>query len=154
MKMKLQKKLAAAILKSSPHRIKLDVNELDKIKEAITKADIKSLIKQGLIKEKQIKGKGNFHSRKKKVQKRKGRQKGPGSRKGKASARANPKDVWMNKIRAQRKLLKLLKEKGIILEKEFRGLYKKAKGGFFRSKRHIKLFIEEQGLIKNEKGKN
>ena len=145
--MKLQKKLAAQILKSSQNRVKLDGKELAKIKEAITKADIKSLIKQGLIKEKQIKGKGNFHSRKKKAQKRKGRQKGPGSRKGKATAREKPKEKWMKKIRAQRSLLKILKEKGHISEKDYRILYRKSKGGFFRNKRHIKMFIEEQGLV-------
>ncbi|HDD70559.1 MAG TPA: 50S ribosomal protein L19e [Candidatus Woesearchaeota archaeon] len=145
--MKLQKKLAARILKSSPRRIRLDSNELEKIKEAITKADVKGLINSGLIKEKQVKGKGNFHSRKKKVQKRKGRQQGHGSRKGKATARSNPKEKWMNKIRAQRGLLKVLKSKGYISNKDFRNLYLKAKGGFFRSKRHIKLFIEEQGLV-------
>ena len=145
--MKLQKKLAAQILKSTPRRIKLDIKELAKIKEAITKADIKSLIKQGLIQEKQIKGKGNFHSRKKKAQKRKGRQSGHGSRKGKATARADPKEKWMSKIRAQRQLLKTLKEKGYLSEKDYRTLYRKSKGGFFRNKRHIKIFIEEQGLV-------
>lgn len=152
--MKLQKKLAARILKSTVHRIKLDSNELPAIKEAITKADIKGLIKSGLIRSVKIKGKGNFHSRKIKAQKRKGRQQGIGSRKGKASARERPKIKWMNKIRAQRKLLKALKENDHIDGKVYRNLYRKAKGGFFRSKRHIKMFIEEQGLLKNEKIQN
>ncbi len=148
--MKLQKKLAARILKSSPNRIKLKTDELPKIKEAITKADIKGLINRGLIKSKQIKGKGNFHTRKIKIQKRKGRRKGIGSRKGKAGARENPKRKWINKIRAQRTLLKTLKEKKYITNDIFRKLYRKAKGGFFRSKKHIKLFIEEQGLVKKK----
>lgn len=146
--MKLQKRLAASILKSSPRRIKLDVAELAKIKEAITKADIKGLIGVGLIKVKQIRGKGNFNSRKKKAQKRKGRQKGVGSRKGKASARERPKTKWINKIRSQRVLLKKLKVSGLIDNVAYRNLYRKAKGGFFRNKRHIKTFIEEQGLVK------
>jgi large subunit ribosomal protein L19e len=145
--MKLQKKLAAQVLKTTEKRIKLDVDQLPKIKEAITKADIKSLIKQGLIKEKKIKGKGNFHSRKKKTQKRKGRQKGIGSRKGKATARQNPKEKWMDKIRAQRKLLKKLKDNEHVLKKTYRNLYLKSKGGFFRSKKHIKTFIEENKLV-------
>lgn len=134
-------------MKATPRRVKLDSSQLSTIKEAITKADIKSLIKQGIIKEKQIKGKGNFHSRKKKIQKRKGRQSGIGSRKGKATARDNPKKKWMSKIRAQRQLLKILKENEHINAKDYRNLYRKAKGGFFRSKKHIKTFIEEQKMV-------
>ena len=148
--MKLQKKLAARILKSSPNRIKLKTEELPKIKEAITKADIKGLINKGLIKRKQVRGKGNFHTRKRKIQKRKGRQKGKGSRKGKAGARENPKRKWINKVRAQRNLLKTLKDKKYISNDIFKKLYRKVKGGFFRSKRHIKLFIDEQGLVKKK----
>ncbi len=146
--MKLQKRLAASVAKASPHRVKLNTEELSAIKEAITKADIKSLIKKGLIKIAQIRGKGNFHSRKKKAQKRKGRQSGHGSRKGKATAREKPKRKWINKIRSQRVFLKTLKEKKYVDDKTYRNLYRKAKGGFFRNKRHIKNFIEEQGLIK------
>ena len=146
--MKLQKRLAASVAKASPHRVKLKTDELTEIKEAITKADIKSLIKKGLIKIVQIRGKGNFHSRKIKAQKRKGRRSGYGSRKGKATARENPKRKWINKIRSQRVLLKTLKEKKYVDDKTYRNLYRKAKGGFFRNKKHIKNFIEEQGLIK------
>lgn len=149
--MKLQKRLAARILKASPSRIKLKSDELAKVKEAITKADIKGLINYGLIKVKQIRGKGNFHTRKRKVQKKKGRQSGKGSRKGKASARDNPKRKWINKVRAQRDLLKKLKENGHIKTKDFRMLYQRVKGGFFRSKNHIKMFIEEQGLLIKKK---
>jgi len=44
MKLNLQKRLAAQILKCSEKRIQLDTTRLSDIKEAITKADIKSLI--------------------------------------------------------------------------------------------------------------
>jgi len=45
MQLKIQKRLAGQILKSSQNDIWLDSDRLDEIKEAITKADIKSLIK-------------------------------------------------------------------------------------------------------------
>jgi len=53
----------------------------------------------------------------------------------------------MNKVRLQRKLLKEMKEKEIITSSVFRNLYLKSKGGFFRSKRHLKLYIEENKLV-------
>ena len=83
-----------------------------------------------------------------KRQKRSGRRKGYGSRKGKANARAADKLAWKNQIRSQRALLKIMKEKGNITKKVYRGLYEKAKGGFFRSRKHLKLYIEERNLAK------
>jgi ribosomal protein L19E len=38
----------------------------------------------------------------------------------------------------------MLKEKKIIDDKLYRELYLKSKGGFFRSKRHIKIYLEER----------
>ena len=46
MQLKIQKRLAAQILKTSKNNIQLDSSRLEEIKEAITKADIKSLIKE------------------------------------------------------------------------------------------------------------
>ena len=43
--------------------------------------------------------------------------------------------------------LYLLREKGHVTGPLFRELYLKAKGGYFRSKRHIKLYLEEHNLV-------
>jgi large subunit ribosomal protein L19e len=148
--MKLQKRLAAEIMKCSPKRVQFNTDRTSDIKEAITKADIRSLVKQGIIVEKKVKGVSRVRARKIKQQKRKGRQKGGGSRKGKFSARAKPKQVWMNTVRAQRKFLQELKDKDLLVQGAFWALYRKSKGGFFRSIRHIKLFIKEKGLVKKK----
>ncbi len=47
------------------------------------------------------------------------------------------------KIRNQRKFLKELKDKKIVNKRVSSDLRSKAKGGFFRSKRHIKIFLEK-----------
>ncbi|MBW2986700.1 50S ribosomal protein L19e [Candidatus Woesearchaeota archaeon] len=148
--MKLQKRIAADAMKCSQKRVHLDPDKLTEVKEAITKADVRVLIKQGVIKEKPVKGISKARSKKIKQQKRKGRQKSGGSRKGKFSARANPKLVWMRSVRAQRKFLKELKDKDLLITGCFWELYRKSKGGFFRSIRHIKLFIKEKGLVKEK----
>ncbi len=147
-----QKRIAAGILKVGINRIWLDPTRLSDIKEAITKADIKGLISGSIIKALPVKGIGQFRVRKRKEQRRKGRRKGSGSRKGKATARLKRKRAWIERIRTQRKFLAELKDKKIIDKAVFRNLYLKSKGGFFRSKRHIKLYIGEHKLVaKNEK---
>ena len=151
MKLKHQKRLAAQLLKCSEKRIKFNKEHLDDVKEAITKTDIKGLINDKVIKKIQAKGVSRVRARKRHEQRRKGRQKGHGKRKGKATARMPKKKVWMNLIRKQREFLKELKEKKKITTQTYRMLYMKSKGGFFRSKNHIKLYIDEHKLGKNKK---
>jgi len=148
MELKNQKRIAARILKCSRKRVWFDPDRLSDIKEAITKADIRPLIKEGCIVKVLPKGVSRGRARKIIIQKRKGRQKGHGSRKGKATARMSRKREWINKIRAQRMLLKELRDNKKISNKLYREFYLKSKGGFFRSRRHILLFIQEQGLEK------
>ncbi len=151
MKLKTQKRLAAQVLKCSKKRIKFDEERLEDIKESITKADIRALVIDKAISKKKKKGISRVRARKRQEQRKKGKQKGHGSRKGKKTARAPKKKDWMNKIRLQRSVLKNFKDKGLIDNASFRDLYKKAKGGFFRSKRHIKIYLEEHKLIKKTK---
>lgn len=148
MKLKMQKRLAAEILKSSVKKIWLDGNRLDEIKEAITKADIKSLIKDKAIKAKRIRGTSRYRIRKNLKQKSKGRRHGFGSKKGGKNARISKKRRWINHIRVQRKFLQNLRNKDVIDKTSYRSLYMKSKGGFFRSKRHLKMFMEENNFIK------
>ncbi len=152
MKLKTQKRLAADLLKCSKKRVSFDTERLDEIKESITKRDIVGLIKDKAIKKKQAKGISRVRANKIKTQKAKGRRKGPGSKKGKHSARLPKKQKWMNKVRLQRKFIKELKDKEIITSKSYQMLYSKTSGGFFRSRKHIKLYIKENDLIK-ENGK-
>jgi len=151
MRLKVQKRIAQSLFRVGRKRIKFDPEKLGDIKEAITKGDIKGLVNRGTIQIKQKTGQSRSRARKKLVQKRKGRQKGKGSRKGTSAARLKPKKVWMAKIRVQRLFLKTLKEKSMIDNSTYNNLYLKAKGGFFRSRRHLKTYIEERKLLKNGK---
>ena len=146
-----QKRIAAQILKCGVNRVWFDETRLDEIKEAITKSDLRRLVGDKAIKAKPLKNTSRFAARKKLKQKRKGRQKGTGKRKGKRTARLPTKKAWMIKIRLQREFLKELKDKKLISASNYRILYRKAKGGFFRSKRHIKLYVTENKLFENVK---
>jgi len=151
MNLAVQKRLAAQILKCSPSRVLFDENSLEDIKEAITKRDIKSLIADKIIQKIPKKGISQSRTRKIKIQKSKGLRKGPGSRKGKPTSRISSKTSWMNKIRVQRRFLQEAKAKKLISQEAYKNLAAKAKGGFFRSKNHLKIYIGENNLFQKNK---
>jgi len=149
--MRSKKILAGKILKVSPKKIKFVADALEDIKKAITRSDLRGLIAIKKI----IKSKKNEHSRagarKIAAQKKKGRQKGRGSKKGAKHSIVTKKEKWMAKVRIQRRLLKELRDKELISTSNYRLLYRKVKGGFFRNKRHIKLYLTEYHLIEEKK---
>ncbi len=147
--MNVQKRLAAKILGCSAKRVLFDENKLDQISQAITTADVRNLISQGAIIGLQKKGVSKGRSNEKKSQQSKGRARGHGSRKGLASARGETKKrLWINKVRLQREFLVALKVGKHIDGSLYRDLYRKVKGGYFRSKRHVSLYLEEKGILK------
>jgi large subunit ribosomal protein L19e len=150
MKLDLQKRLARDVLNVGVGRIWFDPDNLDSVKEAITRADIKSLVNRGIIKIKPKKGVSRVRARELQKKKRRSQRRGVGSRKGRAGARTGKKEAWMSKIRAIRKLLQRMREKKVVDSKTYRDLYRKAKGGFFRDRSHVKLYVTK--LIK-KKGK-
>lgn len=148
MNLSVRRRIAAKALKCGLDKVKFDSSSLDSIKDAITTFDIKQLIGQGKITKDQTNAQSRGRARQVRKQKSKGRQRGQGSRKGKSTARLGKKDVWMSRIRLQRKFIKELKEKSLIENSVYHNIYAKAKGGFFRSKNHIKLYLEEKKLFK------
>jgi large subunit ribosomal protein L19e len=147
MKLSLQRRVAASILKVGVKKVVFDINELEEIKKAITRDDLRVLIVKGLITKSTKNQQSRVRARKILVQKRKGRQKGQGNRKGKLTARSPPKRTWINKVRIQRTVLKDLKVKGLLNIENYRKMYLRSKGGFFRSKRHILLYMTEHSII-------
>ena len=133
-----------------PGRVRFDPEQLEEIKKAITSFDIRKLINQGIIRKVQAQGVSRSRAKEQANQKKKGRRSGHGSRKGRATARLNPKDTWINNVRAQRELIKILRANKHIDQDAFTSLYAKVKGGFFRSTKHIKIYIKEQNMVKGK----
>jgi len=150
MNLKSKKRIAAQVLGCSPKRVIFNPERLDEIKEALTREDIRALIRDRAIIKKPKRSISSFRIKKIKKQKSKGRRKGHGSRKGKKTARLPKKQAWMNRVRNQRALLKRLKEKNLISKKAFRDLYLKVKGGFFRSRAHLLMHIKDSKLFLKE----
>ena len=135
----LQKRLAAKILGIGVSRVWLDPTKMDEIKKAVTKADIKKLISKGYIKE--------LRPKIRKKRKEKKRRRGEGSRKGGKYSIVSKKRRWIITIRSLRKYLKELKENDKIDNRMYRKLLKLAKGGMFRSRSHLKIYLEQRGII-------
>jgi large subunit ribosomal protein L19e len=142
-----QRRIAADVLDCGIDRVWIDPENLDKVKLAMTKDDIRMLIKEGVIVKKQKKGISKGRTKKLKEQKRKGKRKGPGSRRGAKGARTPKKRKWINTIRPLRKMLKELREEEVIERSTYRKLYRMAKGGAFRSKNHMKMYMKDHGLL-------
>ena len=149
--MRNKKQLAARLLKTSPKKVRFIADALDDIKKAITRSDIRGLIAIKKITKSTANEQSRGHARKLAAQKRKGRRKGKGSKKGGKYSTVTRKQRWIAKVRSQRVFLKELRLKGLVSQKNYRSLYSKSKGGYFRNKRHIKLYMNEHHLIETEK---
>ncbi len=143
MDLKIQKRLAAELLKVGESRVWINPENAEEISKSITKEDIRELIAQGQIKAKKVKGVSRGRAKELQAQRKKGRKKGHGKRKGTANARLNDKEKWMNKVRALRRKLNYFKKQGEIDSKKHRELYLKIKGNFFRSASHLESYIEK-----------
>ena len=141
--LRAQKRLAADVLDVGENKIWLDPDAQGEIAEAITRDEIRELVEDGLIQAEAAKGNSRGRARERNAKRAYGHQKGPGKRKGKKGARQNEKDDWQNKIRAQRRKLRELRDKGELTPAQYRELYKKAGGGEFRSVRYLLNYIDD-----------
>jgi large subunit ribosomal protein L19e len=148
MKLTAQKRMAAEILKCGENRVYFDPYLIEEIKLAITREDIRNLIKEGVIQKKHKKGISKARKKIQHQRKKKGRGRGLGKRKGRKTARTPRKRAWIKKIRPQRRELKKLRDRKIITIATYRKLYKNAKGGMFDSVAQLNRYIKEKELIR------
>ena len=146
-----QRRMAASILKCGGNRVWMDSDRTDEIAKAVTRADVKILINGGAIKSKQIQGISRGRKKFNQKQKDKGRRKGHGSRKGAKYARLPRKERWMRTIRPIRTYLRQLRDDKSIEKSIYRKYYRKAKGGEFRSKHHLRTRLTSDGFLKEDK---
>ena len=140
--LKAKKRLASRVTGVGVHRIRFDSDHLDDVADAITRENIRSLITANTIQIKSFTGTSRGRAQKKKDQKNK-RGTGQGSKQGRKGARVGKKEVYVAKVRALRRLLKIAKDRKEITNPEFWALYKKVGGNTVRNKAHLRLLMEE-----------
>lgn len=142
MNLKKQRIMAADLLKCGENRVWIDPDSTEEVFDAITRNDIRLLIGANIIQAKQKRGNSRGRIRYKAAQKKKGKRKGHGSRKGRKYARTPKKAVWIRTIRPLRTELKDLRSQGKIDKHVYRRYYLQAKGGMFRNRAHMLAQME------------
>jgi len=137
-----KKRLAARVLKTGKSKVWINPANKKELTEAITAQDMRLLIRKCIIKK--LPEKKTIAINRKAV-------KGQGRRKGAGLSRLSSKRKWIIKIRALRAELKDLRDRKMIEKPIYNDLYRKASGGFFRDKSHLKNYLERQELLKGKK---
>lgn len=145
-----QRRLAAAVLKCGEGRVWIDPLHADAVAEAVTRDDMRGLIRKGYVKAQQKAGSSKARAHFLAAQKASGRRKGPGSRKGAQGARNPRKAKWIRTIRPIRAVLKELRASEKLTPTLYRQYYRKAKGNAFRSRNHLLSHLRTDGAIKEE----
>lgn len=137
-----KRELVARILGVGANRVRFEPDRLEDVADSITRDNIRSLVNSGAIWTVQPRG----TSRGRAIEKRsvwKVHGKGPGSKKGKKTARVGKKEVYVVRIRSMRYHLKVLKDRKDITNEIYWQLYKKVNGGQVRSLAHLRDLVKE-----------
>lgn len=136
------KRLAADILGVGVNRIRLDKENIAKVEEALTRADVRNLLEEGTVYALPPRA---GHRKKKMPGKRRG------SRKGQKKAREGGKSAWMVRVRSQRRYLTELLKSGELPGEHKHPIYMKIKGGAFRGKAAMRAYLVESKMLKEKK---
>ncbi len=142
-KLEFQKRVAADLLGCGVNRVRFDPERLEEIAEAITREEIRFLIKDGAIFKAPERGVSRARVRARKRKKR-----GPGSRKGAKYSRVSRKELWMAKVRAQRRRLRELRDKKLITVSDYRRVYRMVKAGAFKSVAAMMEYLRANKMLR------
>ena len=139
---KKKRELVSRILGVGSNRVRFEPDRLEDVGDSITRENIRSLVNSGAVWTVQRKGTSRGRSvDKKSVWKIHG--KGPGSKKGKRTARVGKKAVYVVKVRSMRYHLKVLKDRKDVNNDVYWSLYNKVNGGQVRSLAHLRDLVKE-----------
>ena len=149
MSMKTVRRVASSLLKKGESKIRINPGAAQQAKEALTRDDVRRLIKEKGVTALRKKGVSRGKARRREEKKKTKGSRTAGKRRGKKTAIVSRKRAWINKVRAQRKYISQLKAQEKFKENsDYRKIYRMVKGGSFRSKGHIELYLKDRKMLK------
>jgi large subunit ribosomal protein L19e len=140
--LKKKRELIARMMGIGANRVRFEPDKLDDIADSITREDLRSLVKRGTIWTTKVKGTSRGRAKTKQaIRKKSGL--GPGSKKGKKTARMGKKSAYVMKIRSLRHHLKVMKDRNEINRQTYWLTYKKVDGGQVRSVSHLRDIVKQ-----------
>jgi large subunit ribosomal protein L19e len=150
MSIKLTRRLAAELMDRGETSIRIKPASLEEAEKAITRDDVRRLIKSGAVYAIAGKKTMSFHAMVTHKKREQGRRRGPGRRRGTAKARGGVD--YKKMIRGQRRVLAALKKEKVLENEKFKEYYRLVKGGLFSSKATLLNRIKSDGIaIPDEK---
>lgn len=146
--LKTQKRIAARVLGIGESRVWVNPEAATDIAQAMTREDVRELVKQGLIQEKPKKVQTRAKAKKRVTLRRKRKGVGHGKRSGTAAGRKSKKETWMNKVRPQRAFIRNLRDRKKIDAKTYRKYYLRVKGNSYISVNQMKEAMRTDGALK------
>ena len=143
-----QRRVAATMLKCGVNRVWIHPDRTEDVANAVTREDVRNFIKDKVIKAKQKHGSSKARIKYARGQRKKGKRKGQGSRKGGKYARFPKKRRWISTIRPIRAQLREFRDEDIIERSTYRKFYLYSKGGMFKSKSHLISHLKAEDLLK------
>ena len=137
------KRLASEILGVGVSKIRIKPEDIGRAESALTREDVRGLIKDKVIIVKRRPGFKVLNRRKKKLR---------GSRKGSMNSRAPEKGKWMTSVRAQRKYLSELVSAGNLEKSSKRKVYMRIKGGSFKGKKAMLMYLKDNSMYVEKAG--